>query len=132
MIRIPKSIYQEMIEHAQREDPVECCGILGGKDRTVLKSFRIKNLESSPVQFLMDPREQLNAFEEMERNSMEMIAIYHSHPRTTPFPSKIDVQKAIDPKMPSIIISLIESDKPIARAFLIQKEGIHVEEIEVI
>jgi len=132
MIRIPKSIYQEMIEHAQREDPVECCGILGGKDRTVLKSFRIKNLESSPVQFLMDPQEQLSAFEEMEKSSMEMIAIYHSHPRTTPFPSKIDVQKAIDPKMPSIIISLIESDKPIARAFLIQKEGIHVEEIEVI
>jgi proteasome lid subunit RPN8/RPN11 len=132
MIRIPKSIYQEMIEHAQREDPVECCGILGGKDRTALKSFEIKNLESSPVQFLMDPQEQLNAFEEMEKSSMEMIAIYHSHPRTTPFPSEIDVEKAIDPKMPSIIISLKERDKPIAKAFLIQKEVIDVEEIEVI
>ncbi len=63
---------------------------------------------------------------------MEMIAIYHSHPRTIPFPSGIDVQKAIDPKMPSIIISLMERDKPIARAFLIEKEVIHVEEIEVI
>ena len=98
----------------------------------VLKSFRIKNLESSPTQFLMDPQEQLNAFEEMEKGSMEMIAIYHSHPRTTPFPSEIDVQKAVDPKMPSMIISLIEREKPIAKAFLIQKEGIHVEEIEVI
>ena len=132
MIRIPKSIYREMIEHAQREDPVECCGILGGKDGTALKSFEIKNLESSPVQFSMDPQEQLNAFEEMEKGSMEMIAIYHSHPRTIPFPSETDVEKTVDPKMPSIIISLKERDKPITKAFLIQKEAIDVEEIEVI
>ena len=80
----------------------------------------------------MDPQEQLNAFEEMEKGSMEMIAIYHSHPRTIPFPSETDVEKTVDPKMPSIIISLKERDKPITKAFLIQKEAIDVEEIEVI
>jgi proteasome lid subunit RPN8/RPN11 len=132
MIRIPRSIYQKMIEHARREDPVECCGILGGKDETVQKSFEIKNVESSSVQFLMDPQEQFNAFEVMENSSMEMVAIYHSHPHTIPFPSETDVQKTFDPEMPSIIISLKEKDEPVVKAFRILKEVICLEEIEVI
>jgi [CysO sulfur-carrier protein]-S-L-cysteine hydrolase len=132
MIRIPRSIYQKMIEHAQREDPVECCGILGGKDKIIQKSFEIKNLKSSSVQFLMDPQEQLNAFEEMEKSSMKMVAIYHSHPHTIPFPSEMDVQRTFDPEMPSIIISLKKKDEPMVKAFRIEKEAIYLEEIELI
>ena len=132
MIRIPRSIYQKMIDHARREDPVECCGILGGKDETVQKSFEIKNVESSSVQFLMDPQEQFNAFEVMENSSMEMVAIYHSHPHTIPFPSETDVQKTFDPEMPSVIISLKEKDEPVVKAFRILEEAICLEEIEVI
>ena len=132
MIRIPRSIYQKMIDHARREAPVECCGILGGKDKTVQESFEIKNVESSPVQFLMDPRGQLNVFEEMEETSMDMVAIYHSHPHTIPFPSEMDVQRTFDPEMPSIIISLKEKDEPMVKAFRIDKEAIYLEEMELI
>lgn len=132
MIRIPRSIYQKMIEHARKEDPVECCGILGGKDKIIQKSFEIKNLKSSSVQFLMDPQEQLNAFEEMEKSSMIMVAIYHSHPHTIPFPSEMDVQRTFDREMPSIIISLKKKDEPMVKAFRIEKEAIYLEEIELI
>ncbi len=132
MIRIPRSIYRKMLEHARSEAPVECCGILGGKDETVQRSFEIKNVESSSVQFLMDPQEQLNVFEEMGKDSMEMVAIYHSHPHTIAFPSETDVQKTFDPKMPSIIISLKEEDEPMVKAFRIGKEAIYLEEIELI
>jgi len=132
MIRIPRSIYQKMIEHAQREDPVECCGILGGKDKIIQKSFEIKNLKSSSVQFLMDPQEQLNAFEEMEKSSMKMVAIYHSHPHTIPFPSEMDVQRTFDREMPSVIISLKKKDEPMVKAFRIEKEAIYLEEIELL
>jgi proteasome lid subunit RPN8/RPN11 len=121
-----------MIEHARREDPVECCGILGGKDKIIQKSFEIKNLKSSSVQFLMDPQEQLNAFEEMEKSSMKMVAIYHSHPHTIPFPSEMDVQRTFDREMPSIIISLKKKDEPMVKAFRIEKEAIYLEEIELL
>jgi proteasome lid subunit RPN8/RPN11 len=132
MIRIPRSILQKMIEHARREDPLECCGILGGMNDTAEKSFEIRNLKSSSVQFLMDPQEQLNAFEQMEESSMEMVAVYHSHPHTLPFPSEMDVQKTFDPDMPSIIISLKEKDDPMVKAFRIEKEAIYLVEIELI
>jgi proteasome lid subunit RPN8/RPN11 len=132
MVRIPKTIFQEMIDHAKREWPLECCGILGGKDRTVQKSFELQNTEKSPVLYSMSPPDQMKVFEEMEKESMKMIAIYHSHPHTIPFPSETDVKLTFYPDVSSIIISLKEEENPVVKAFQIEKEAIYVEEIEVV
>jgi len=132
MVRIPKTIFQEMVDHAKREWPLECCGILGGKDKTVQKSFELRNTEKSPVLYSMSPREQMKVFEEMEKESMKMVAIYHSHPHTIPFPSETDVKLTFYPDVSSIIISLKEEENPMVKAFQIGKEAIYVEEIEVI
>jgi proteasome lid subunit RPN8/RPN11 len=120
-----------MLDHARRERPLECCGILSGRDRTIQKAFELQNAEKSPVLYSMSPRDQLKVFEEMEKESMEMIAVYHSHPHTIPFPSETDVKLAFYPDISSIIISLKEED-PIMKAFQIGKEAIYPEEIEVI
>ena len=132
MIRIPKTIYQGMLDHAKKESPLECCGILSGKEKTVEKAFQLKNTEESPVQYSMAPQDQLRIFEEMEKESMEMIAIYHSHPHTIPFPSETDVKLAFYPEISSVIISLKEEKNPVVKAFQIRKEAIYLEEIEVI
>jgi len=131
MIRIPKPIYEEMVEHARKEKPLECCGILAGKGEKVHKAFVLKNAERSPVRYSMAPQEQLRAFEEMEKESMEMVAIYHSHPHTIPFPSETDVKMAFYSEVASVIISLKENDSPVVKAFLIRKEAIYPQEIEV-
>ncbi len=132
MLRIPKPIYQKMLAHAKREWPLECCGILSGKAKTVQKAFEVKNTEESPVLYSMSPQEQMEVFEEMEKESMEMIAIYHSHPKTIPFPSETDVKLTFYPDVSSIIISLKEEANPVMKAFQISKEAIYLEEIEVI
>jgi proteasome lid subunit RPN8/RPN11 len=80
----------------------------------------------------MSPRDQMKVFEEMERESMEMVAIYHSHPLTIPFPSETDVKLAFYPDISSIIISLKERENPVIKAFQIGKEAIYLEEIEVV
>ena len=121
-----------MVDHAKREWPLECCGILGGNDKTVQKSFEFQNTEKSPVLYSMSPREQMKVFEEMEKESMKMVAIYHSHPHTIPFPSETDVKLTFYPDVSSIIISLKEEENPVVKAFQIGKEAIYVEEIEVI
>jgi proteasome lid subunit RPN8/RPN11 len=61
-----------------------------------------------------------------------MLAIYHSHPHTIPFPSETDVRLAFYPEVSSIIISLKERENPIVKAFRIGKEAIYLEELEVI
>jgi proteasome lid subunit RPN8/RPN11 len=131
MIRIPRPIYIAMIEHARKESPLECCGILGGKDGTVQKAFELRNEEQSPVRYSMSPHEQLKVFEEMEKESQEMVAIYHSHTHTIPFPSETDVKMAFYPEIFSVIISLKE-EHPVVKAFRIGKYAIYPEEIEVI
>ena len=132
MVRIPKSIYQRMIEHARTEWPLECCGILGGKEKAVGKAFELRNTEESSIRYSMSPIEQLRVFKEMDKESLEMIAIYHSHPHTIPFPSEIDVKMGFYPQVSSIIISLKEEKNPMVKGFRIRKEAIYLEEIEVI
>jgi [CysO sulfur-carrier protein]-S-L-cysteine hydrolase len=131
MIRIPESIYHQMVEHAMKESPLECCGILGGRDHAVKRAFKLQNLDQSSVRYAMAPQEQLKVFEEIEKNAMEIVAIYHSHPHTIPFPSETDVTLAFYPEISSIIISLKEKDA-VVKAFRIGKEAIYLEEIEVI
>jgi len=121
-----------MVEHAKKESPLECCGILGGKGETVQRAFELQNAEKSPIRFSISPQEQLKLFDEIERHSFEMIAIYHSHPDSIPFPSETDVRMAFYPEVSSIIISLKERDDPVVKAFRLEKEAIRLEEIEVI
>ena len=121
-----------MVDHARREWPLECCGILSGNDKTVQKSFELRNTEESPVLYSMSAQDQMKVFEEMEKESMKMVAIYHSHPHTIPFPSEIDVKLTFYPDVSSVIISLKEKENPVMKAFQISKEAIFLEEIEVI
>jgi proteasome lid subunit RPN8/RPN11 len=131
-LRIPKFIYQEIIEHAKREWPLECCGILGGRDGVVVKAFELQNIEKSPIRYSMSPQEQWNVFEEMDKQQIEMVGIYHSHPHTIPFPSETDVKLACYPDVVTIIVSLKEKNNPVIKGFRIQKEAIYLEELEII
>ena len=132
MLRIPRTVFQKIIEHARREAPLECCGILSGKHGTVQKTFELRNAEQSPVRYSISPQDQLGIFEEMDREALEMVAIYHSHTHTLPFPSETDVKMAFYPEVFSVIISLKEEKNPQLKAFRIQKEAIYPEEIEII
>jgi proteasome lid subunit RPN8/RPN11 len=131
MIKIPKSIYQAIIDHARKEAPLECCGILAGMDGTVQKAFQLRNEEQSPVRYLMSPHDQLKVFEEMEREKLEMVGIYHSHTHTIPYPSETDVKLAFYPEVSSVIISL-KDEPPEVKAFRIREDAIDPEEIEVV
>jgi proteasome lid subunit RPN8/RPN11 len=131
MIKIPESIFQGIIEHARRQWPLECCGILAGEENTVKRFFEMTNSEQSAVRYSMAPQDQLRAYDEMDREGMEMVAIYHSHPHTIAFPSETDVKLAVLPELVSIIVSLKQKEEPVVKAFRISKEAIHIEEIEV-
>jgi len=131
MIKIPKPIYNSIVEHARKEAPLECCGILGGKDGMVEKVFELRNEEQSPVRYSMSPQDQLRVFDEMDRESLEMVAIYHSHTHTLSYPSETDVRLAFYPEVTSVIISLKE-ETPVVKAFRIREDAISPDEIEVI
>src|SRR5512143_3010555 len=77
--------------------PLEGCGLLAGRGETVERVLPIANQARSEVRFRMDPREQLDAFEWMEANGLELTGIFHSHPSGPDHPSATDIAEAAYP-----------------------------------
>ena len=90
-MRIARALYEEMISHAREEAPNECCGMVASRDGEIVKVYRATNVEASPFRFVIDGREQLQIYNEIEAAGLELGAIYHSHTRTEPKPSQTDL-----------------------------------------
>ena len=83
-----------MIDHAAGCVPLEACGLLAGNHDRVEKLITVKNQAESPVRFVMDPYEQLKAFEWIESNGLELLGIFHSHPAGPETASPTDIAEA--------------------------------------
>mgnify|MGYP000875909332 CR=1 FL=1 len=130
MLQIPMHYAAEMIAHARQEDPNECCGILAGKDGKPLKLYRITNSERSPYRYNMDSQELLSAYHETEDNRWEFLAFYHSHTHTEAYPSATDARLATWPDTYYILVSLMDKENPVIRAFRINDGRILEEPVE--
>ena len=131
MLRISKAHADEMIAHALKEDPNECCGILAGKDEETKQAYRITNRTKSPYRYLMDPQEQLNAMLDSEKKGWDLLAFYHSHTHSPAYPSTTDVRMALQSgwlDVYYVLVSLEDNDAPQIRAFHILDSGEIVEE----
>ena len=84
----------EMIHHIEEQAPLEACGLLAGKKHRVEKVIPIRNQAQSPVRFVMDPYEQLRAFEWIDSRAFDLVGIFHSHPAGPEIPSPTDVAEA--------------------------------------
>jgi [CysO sulfur-carrier protein]-S-L-cysteine hydrolase len=85
---------QEMMDHVNAHLPLEACGLLAGKMDRVEKVIGVRNQAQSPVRFVMDPYEQLRAFEWIESNALDLLGIFHSHPAGPETASVTDIEEA--------------------------------------
>lgn len=69
-----------MIAHVDSQIPLEACGLLAGKDSRVESVIEVTNQAQSPVRYVMNPIEQLKAFEWIDSQGLDLLGIYHSHP----------------------------------------------------
>jgi proteasome lid subunit RPN8/RPN11 len=128
-MRIPKAIYDQMLDQAREEAPNECCGILGGKDGAASTMYRATNAEQSPLRYTLDPNDLYRiSFQEIPENDEEMLAIYHSHTASPAYPSQTDINLATYPDSIYLILSLAEGEQPL-RGFRIS-DG-EVSEVEL-
>ncbi|MEW6403451.1 MAG: M67 family metallopeptidase [Chloroflexota bacterium] len=110
---------QAMIHYVEAEVPLEACGLLGGTDSRVESVHFVRNQAQSPVRFVMDPRQQLDAFEEIKSSGQELLAIFHSHPAGPETVSVTDIAEAAYPVVHIILAHLGGTWK--ARGFWIEK-----------
>jgi len=103
---------QAMLEHVQKQAPEEACGLLGGQRAgaraRVALVIPITNALHSATRYRMEPQEQLAAFNRLDAAGLELLAIYHSHPKGPATPSATDLAEAYYPEAVHLIWSAQE------------------------
>jgi len=110
MLAIEQRYIDEMIAHARQEAPLECCGVLGGRDGRVLKLFRATNAERSRYRYNIDSQELFRINRECEENGWQFLGMESLY----------------------FIVSLRDAGNPEVRAFRIRDGEITEEEIEIV
>lgn len=91
---ISKEQYKKMIAHVDIHAPLEACGLLAGRSSKVESVIEVTNQAQSEVRYVMDPIEQLNAFEWIDSNGLDLVGIFHSHPTGPETVSPTDIAEA--------------------------------------
>lgn len=137
MLKLKKQDYDKILKHCEEGLPNESCGLLAGSIddngiKTIKKVYLLTNIDASNEHFSMDPKEQLAAVKDMRANGLSMIGNFHSHPESPSRPSEEDKRLAYDPTMEYLILSLMERDNPVLKAFGIDSDkNVRVHEIEI-
>ncbi len=125
MLTLSKSHFREMVEHAQQAAPHECCGLIAGNDARIQTVYPLRNIATEPlVTYEAAPEDLFAAQRAMRDRGEQLLAIYHSHPRSKdPNPSDTDVRLAYYPSAVYFIVGLA-GQEPCLRAFRIsEREG---------
>jgi len=118
-IELTRGMLDEIILHAQREVPRECCGILAGTtvdSRNVVRNRHpLTNEAANPERgYFASPGELFKTMQSMRIERQEMVGIYHSHPNGEARPSPTDLELAFY-KTIYVIVGL--GGEPEVRAF---------------
>ncbi|MBI3320759.1 MAG: M67 family metallopeptidase [Candidatus Omnitrophica bacterium] len=140
-LKIPRTLYDEILAHCRLEFPKEACGILAAAkiagatpaepDRRVIQRYPMRNAENSPLGYSMDPKEQLLVEKQMRRQHQRMLGVYHSHTATEAYPSSVDVSLALSPDLSYVLVSFQNRAKPVFRSYLINGTVIEEEHVEI-
>lgn len=98
--------------------PEEACGLIAGIGERSQAFLPVTNELHNSSAFRMDPQEQLNAFLWIESQSLEMMAVFHTHPNGPEVPSATDLAEFFYPGVLSVIWTPVSM-----RAFYIQPSG---------
>jgi proteasome lid subunit RPN8/RPN11 len=132
MLRIGREHLAEMVAHAREGAPEEVCGILAGRAGAVTRVYRGTNVAANRrVRYEMDPARQLEAMAEIDAKGEHMVGIYHSHPRSTAYPSRTDQNLAFYPDSVYVIVSLADPNVPVVRGFRLRDNTIEEEEVVI-
>ena len=93
-LKLERKHWNIMRAHVQAHVPLEACGLLAGKNNRVEKILLIENQAKSQVKFRMDPKEQLEAFNWIDSNELDLVGIFHSHPAGPETISATDIEEA--------------------------------------
>ncbi|MCZ4491095.1 MAG: [CysO sulfur-carrier protein]-S-L-cysteine hydrolase [Baekduia sp.] len=130
-MQIAPDLLQQIVAHAQRDAPDECCGFVWLEGDRAVEVVEVENVAHSPFRFEVGPSD-LFALAESGEDGRRAV-IYHSHTRSAPRPSQTDVNFAANwPGVEWLIVGLAGGGggEPEVRNWRIDPDGT-VLEVEV-
>ena len=117
----------KLVTHAISEQPSESCAMLFGKkvgdNWNVKEVFLTQNIDDSQTNFTISPEELLKGYQIAEKNQLEVVGIFHSHPNSDAIPSSTDMKFMQNNPVPWIIFSGVNND---LKAYLLDSDVIEI------
>jgi proteasome lid subunit RPN8/RPN11 len=105
IIRVQAKILEQLLAEARREPQQECCGLLAGKEGVISRLLPARNALASASAFEIAPQELFAMVRRIRADGLELLGIYHSHPRGENAPSPRDIASAFYPAAAYFILS---------------------------
>ena len=117
----------KLVTHAISEQPNESCAMLFGKkvgdNWNVKEVFLTQNIDDSQTNFTISPEELLKGYQIAEKNQLEVVGIFHSHPNSDAIPSNTDKKFMQNNPVPWVIFSGVNND---LKAYLLDSDVIEI------
>ena len=120
-MRIGQALYDELVAHARKDAPNECCGVIAARDGDAVAVHRAENIAHSPLRYEIEGAEQYRIQMAIDDADLDVGAIYHSHTRSEPYPSQTDINLAFYPDALYIIVGLASGPEAKVRAYTIRE-----------
>jgi [CysO sulfur-carrier protein]-S-L-cysteine hydrolase len=127
VLTLPRAFVDQVLAHARRDHPDECCGVIAGRDGVATRVIEMDNAERSPTGFAFDSAEWLRVYREVDDADEELLAVYHSHTMTEAYPSRTDVLWSQHNEFTHWLLVSTRSDEDEVRSYTIT-DGVVTEE----
>ena len=126
-ILIPDSFLADLMQRANEESPYEACAILlGNTDEETWQTteiFLAENIDKSEINFTISNEQLLEGYKRAEENGLDIVGIFHSHPKSEASPSDTDVKFMKGNPVPWVIYSGLTKEM---KAYLLNSEIIQI------
>jgi proteasome lid subunit RPN8/RPN11 len=113
VIRCAADVLETIVDHARREAPRECCGLLIGGAELIEKAEPADNVALDATRhYEIEPRDILAAMKRCRGTDRAVVGAYHSHPRSRPEPSETDRAQAF-PEFLYLIAGPVAGSAPV-------------------
>ena len=123
MIELPRSLADQLIQHARDAAPDEACGVAGVRAQTVISLTQTRNASPTPhVHFTFDD-DGYRTIIKTEREGLD-VGFYHSHPVSPAYPSPTD-RREMSQTWPGVLQLMVTlaTDPPQINAYRIDPDG---------
>ena len=131
MLSLPRAMVDQVLAHARRDHPDECCGVIAARDGEVTRVFEMANAERSPTGFTFDSAEWLHVYRALDDADEVPWVVYHSHTMTEAYPSRTDIRWSETAGFPYWLLVSTRSDEDEVHAYTITDGAVAEVELSI-